>query len=279
MSTVAETMSWNVGHTEKRANDKRLLVRIEDLVSGLQDFDTAVRCLTFPAANWDWECQLAERFPDQRFDILGMEQHPDVYEKLVASREDCERRHPNLKLMVTESPMSCLEVLSDSDPGTGYDLVYLDYCGTWSGSKKEELTQLFTRNFLKPHSQLHITFQISRGGELAELRRLAPMNSCVGIRDFRGMVSLNGPRNTVRLQGIPMAIIEHAHRYGITLTQDPEKGTALVYSNSESAKSTPMTVFIFTVTAIETRIENQTPEEFVPKSMYCELLKSFEHES
>jgi hypothetical protein len=149
----------------KREQDHKLNARIMHLV---EDLEGPISFLSLPAASWAYENQLAGIHLERQFKFYGVEENIEVYNRGVAQADHL------TGLYSEESGGSGTEFnmfhhgtttsFLDNHPVDSFDVVYMDYFGTWSQAKKEDMRRI-ARGRLGG-SVLVVTVGLQRGSAL-----------------------------------------------------------------------------------------------------------------
>jgi hypothetical protein len=121
-----------------------------------------------------------------------------------------------------------------------FDMIYLDWMGSWGDDKHSQIVRMFEKNMLAKDSMFQFTVSMNRGHpkrweDLAELE-----HASFGIMDLRG-----GGENIAewRTQGVP-ALVE---LIGRDFGRKMKLISGQVYPNYTRTRSTPMGSFLFKV--------------------------------
>ena len=170
-----------------------------------------IRVLSFPGPMWGWEQGLLGAFPAAKFKIVGLERDSRIHEKLVKAAVGL----PG-KLRMTDAACSFSQFAEQhTKRNVGYDIIYLDWMGTWSREKKADLETLFARNLLRPDGVLILTVSLRRGNPetLEELNDLA-YDLPVSFYDARGR---DRYVNNIKVRGIPHWVEAAAADRGVAM--------------------------------------------------------------
>lgn len=118
-----------------------------------------VRYLCLPAREWLYEKQMVTQYPQIEFQITGIERNHKVYEDAYLNMT--KMKYPNATFDLQESSVSTF--LANSFSGIHYDIVNLDWMGTLSKEKEQDLAFVFARNYSKKYL-LKMTMGIIRTG-------------------------------------------------------------------------------------------------------------------
>ena len=119
-----------------------------------------LRVLSFPGAKWLWEQALEESFRKLKFRFTGLERDERVWRKASKMADVLPSRfnlRPRAESFVDYSK-------SISTKRTRFDLIYLDWMGTWSAEKKSDIDALLSRGcMLEVGGILMLTVSLRRG--------------------------------------------------------------------------------------------------------------------
>jgi hypothetical protein len=215
---------WSSGTARsKRVADQGLYDVILAAAGGSGAEHLAV--LSLPAAGWVWERGLAlaaaETLPGLELTMVGVERDAAVHKRMWMGRRG--RRGGRASLIAAGEPCSAEDVLSGAVHVRGapdaFDVVYLDWMGTWSLAKEVELLALFDGGRLAPGGLVITTVMLGRGHYGREFRRLLRRRRSATpfiVRDLRESpgIPLAGH---VKVQGMPLALSSLARGRGVTL--------------------------------------------------------------
>lgn len=154
--------------TEKRRND--FLLRELCGPALLQYQAPAV--LSFPAAGWLWERAVIDMFDGLQnppgIEFIGLETNQTVFADSCQTATKLRAQHPEHQFNV-----SCKDACDFiKDTNINFDVIYLDWMGTWAKSKRETLATIAKRELLNPGGMLIFTLALTRrrisNAELAE---------------------------------------------------------------------------------------------------------------
>lgn len=250
--------------TEKRDNDMYLNKYIKPLMHRRSQEGKPVNCLSFPAAKWIWETNLARSFSANSISFYGVERSPLVNKaasrtakSLMASRN---KKNYTMTLMPPEIDFAkaiCRKTGVDSvDSINGFDIIYADYMGTWSENCILDIQSMLSgsRSILKSFGILVITLMLSRGEKRLRSKTLALADSMdpsdrVGIDDDHLYDRLLSDTYSMDVHplavGISETIVRTARSLGSVLIPHP---VHIYYSPgaSPSVMSQPEASFCFT---------------------------------
>lgn len=198
-----------------------------------------VNCLTLPASDWIFETSLSRRLPAVKFFFQGVERTPLIHREAWSAALSA--RLANATLCMTEEPSTVRSFLGHSDRQwkMPFSLVYLDWMGTWSLDKMEQIHRLFLRRAFADTSFLVMTLSLHRGrhecfkrmaryvepGAVEAVNRL-PMSD----RTRRALTTITGP---LKIQGVAGFVKQEADYYGYAI----EPLRVHVYDNALSAET------------------------------------------
>jgi hypothetical protein len=180
----------------------------------VMDMGSRVRVLSFPAAGWIWEQNLMDRFRKIKFDITGIERDPVVHKRSVRTSKSIETGRCSMH----PKPCDLRTYLGSAAWKDTFDIIYLDWMGTWSSEKKQDLRQLFSQpTRLNKGGLLIMTMSLNRGytNTIGQLSEFADNPIALTTYDERGRdVHTSG----IRVRGIPQWIMDEASQHGITMS-------------------------------------------------------------
>ena len=158
-----ESIHWPDGKQSKRENDTILC----KLVSKTLKSNSRASVITLPADKWCFETSLSKALPETKFHFTGIEANSIVFGRSLKTMRKLEDTNPtNWYTLVRGKALKLLEQYP-----VPADVIYLDWMGTWSNEKKEEIETIFSRKLLKEKSMLIFTIWACRGNgpEMDEL--------------------------------------------------------------------------------------------------------------
>jgi hypothetical protein len=171
-----------------------------------------ISVLSFPGPDWLWEKGLCDAFNRRSFKFTGIEREPKIWRKL----EQGAAVSPE-KFKMHDKPCSFVEFANTRNArNKPFDLVYLDWMGTWSNDKKQDLEQLLAKKMLAPGGLLAMTLSLRRGNprtneELHDLSHDLPL----AFYDARGRDKYV---SNIKVRGIPHWVQQRANEeYGVEL--------------------------------------------------------------
>lgn len=191
-----------------------------------------VKVLSFPSTSWRWETSLAEVFQNKRFLFTGVERDPAAYRKAAKSQPDG----------TTLIKADVMELFRDPSGRRTYDIIYLDWMGTWSKEKQANINALFSvPGRLNDGGLLLLTLALTRGRHvtLDPLEQMAQDLPFVTY-DARGR---NKHTSSFKVKGIPAWIAQAAEERGVKLR--PLMANVYYSSTGLSTNVTPQVQFLF----------------------------------
>jgi hypothetical protein len=163
-SVEPSSLNWAEAYC-KRNQDSFINSTVMPILMG--DKKKAISVLSLPAAQWSYELQLANVFRDFSFQFYGVEADEQVYKDGVALADDLTSAFNKFKgksqfHMYHEGTT---DSYLDNNPEVSYDMVYMDYFGTWSQDKKKDMRRLARGRV--PGKCLVITVGLLRGRALS----------------------------------------------------------------------------------------------------------------
>ena len=238
MSKADPTMiNWSLS-SQKRGNDA-LLFRQFDSLAELDH----VSMLTLPGAYWLFELGLVGQYPCTGFCCEGIERDEAVHEAMKVSADEV--RSVNAVFVPCSQPCSARQYLRSAEKvGKRYDVIYLDYMGTWSNVKAEDMEIIFKNGMAKRF--LALTMALHRGSQTV-LDVLVDFVS----EDHMDKVRMDNVRcpisegSLIKIMGVPNMVKHIASQQGVSI----ELSYARVY-DSVSYSTTqvrPEMVMLFTI--------------------------------
>lgn len=151
---VAADLNWNKNKDPKRENDSRLYSLIEEFLPAKK----YINILTLPASGWCFESGLASKI-QRPLRFTGIEKDDIVFSKASSTRKRLEAKFPDNVFMLHK--VDSHEFLQTTS--RQFDIVYLDWMGTWSQGKQQELETIFSRKVITHTALLVFTIWEGRG--------------------------------------------------------------------------------------------------------------------
>lgn len=166
---------WNGNNAKRAADDTMYRAMAFDLMALARNPRQRLRVLSFPAQTWAWEQRLEENFPQIPMEFLGLERDAAVFKKTKKFAAGFSKRYA-----LTEKPCDFKSFAETNRRRRPFDVIYLDWMGTWSREKKEDISALFKGDMLAVGGLLIITVSLRRGRpetmeELADLSYDLPL--------------------------------------------------------------------------------------------------------
>ena len=232
-SVTPAQLDWASASAKREVDSLAFRVAASDILS----MRTNVRVASFPAADWTWEHNLMTQFKNHVFHITGIERDPAVY--AVGARNA-----PTLGVCAMHPrPVGLSSFLTTPDLEP-FDIINLDWLGTWSKEKKKDLRRIFERpTLLRDGGLLLLTMALNRGQPETtdELYELAENNLAFMVYDERGR---DAHTSGFRVRGIPQWVINEADEVGVTLR--PLLASVYYSKRADTSGSpAPMVQFMF----------------------------------
>lgn len=152
-----EESKWD--HPDKQ-NNRELISEVSQYCLSEEE---NISILSLPAAYWIFEKTICKYFSDRHLHCKGLESHPKVFDSARRSSLRLNQTRPQHDFqMATLRPATAKEYLH-INPSAQYDLIYLDWMGTWSQGKKDETILIFKNELLSKKALLAFTIDSSRG--------------------------------------------------------------------------------------------------------------------
>ena len=193
---------WEANTSKREADYMAYRAMAFDLMQPRQK-SKRLRVLSFPAETWQWEQGLVDVFPSLQLEFVGLERDLKVFKRTRKVAGALSKR-----FSMPDHPCSFQDYALAQRSRRGFDLVYLDWMGTWSKEKKSDLAAMFSRNLLAVGGVLLMTVSIRRGrpesmDELADLSYDLPL----AFYDARGEDKYT---SNLKVRGIPHWVQNYA---------------------------------------------------------------------
>lgn len=157
-TTINLTGGWEA-REQKALNHRGIRKALAD---SILSSSVPYRVLSFPAAHWLFEQNMASVFADSQFEFVGLECDPKVHPQHIETAKTLSS--DGFFLASFPDPLNMREYAAEFDATkTPYDLVFLDWMGTWSKDKKEQLRTVFDNHMINDNGHLAITLMLWRG--------------------------------------------------------------------------------------------------------------------
>lgn len=201
-------MNWRANTAKRQADLTMYQAMAFHLLQQKGTSEKRRTVLSFPGPTWAWEQGLADAFAGLKFDFTGLERDTKVHAKLAKA---CDYLGANYHM--AKSPVSFDEYAVRCR--RSFDVIYLDWMGTWSREKKSDIERLFECDLLRPGGLLIVTVCLRRGrpesiDELHDLSYDLPL----AFYDARGRDKYV---DSVKVRGIPHWIQNAAHEHRVKL--------------------------------------------------------------
>jgi hypothetical protein len=198
------------------------------------------RILSLPAADWLWERSFTTTFPKNWATFVGVEKSQPVWRKMKATAENQSTVNRNHQFVPCPRATDMAKFLAETPEK--YDMIYLDWMGTWSVAKERQLISIFKRRLLNKGGLLRMTMALDRGKKSIWAPYCEEDSAIMGFQDLRGV---NTPLPEWKVYGIPRMIMNTAEDLGVKL----KLISAIAYTSREHPlkKGTPESSFIFRV--------------------------------
>jgi hypothetical protein len=169
--------------------------------------------LSLPASQWYWEREFTATFPNAPVKFTGVERNAKVLKAMKKSAESLSTLNKKHKFVPVDKPTDVQEFLNNTEES--FDIIYLDWMGTWSHDKYKQIKTIINRDLLKKHGFLRLTMSLNRGHPKV-WRTLCSQydESLIGVRDMRGGGS---ELPAWKVYGVPGLIMKEAFENGVRL--------------------------------------------------------------
>jgi len=155
-------LNWSPDRTkDKRCNDEELHKLIISTFQRKRKKELDIFC--FPGDTWEFEKMLLSK-TDQTNLVMkfeGIEQNKEVFNNAFNAALQLKQDTKNHSYNIVED--NAFDYLKTTDKK--FDIIYLDWLGTWETEKKHELTCIFLRQLFKSHTPglLILTLCLNQG--------------------------------------------------------------------------------------------------------------------
>ncbi len=202
------------------------------------------RILTLPAGNWLWEKMFTDVFPHRKLVFTGIEQNDKVFAEMKKMGGRLSALSADHTFEAFQKPISFAEYMKfwKTFDGGKFDMIYLDWMGTWGKDKYAQIEQIFEQDMLTKDSLLRFTIGLNRGHPKAWADLNDVADDSFHIVDIRGG---GGPLPKWKMHGIPALIETVGADYG----RKVKMVTAHVYSSYHDGNraAVPEVSFLFRV--------------------------------
>lgn len=194
--------------------------------------------LSLPASDWIWERQYVDNFPDAKVQFLGLEQNEEVWDRMGWAATKLNQLNDRHEFITTDAPCSFMDFARHTD--RKFDVIYLDWMGTWSKDKLKQINIMFDKDMLKNDSIFRLTLGLNRGHPKS-WEDLGDVEGDFHIVDIRGG---GGELPSWKTHGVPALVEAVGHDFG----RPTKLIAAHVYSSFHTRKAAvPEIVFTFRV--------------------------------
>lgn len=199
-------VDWELNTSKREADTVAFRAMAYDLLKARRP----ARVLSLPGATWCWELSLSEAFPSLKFNFTGIERDARIHrkaKKMADAMPARYRMHP--------VPADFAEFAAGLDGRhRPFDVVFLDWMGTWSREKKADLELLMSKGVLAVGGVLLLTVSLRRGRP-ETMEELHESSLPFAFWDERGR---DRYVNNLKVRGIPAWVTEQAEeRFGIKM--------------------------------------------------------------
>lgn len=196
-------ISWDTNVSKREADMTMYRAMAFDLLQTQANGKKRLKILSFPAQTWRWEIGLQETFPKLPMEFVGIERDAAVHFDMCKFATVLPGNFSTASV-----PMSFIEYAILQYRTRPFNVVYLDWMGTWSAEKKKDIEMLFKNRMLALGGLLIVTVSLRRGqpettDELADMSYDLPL----AFYDARGRDKYV---SNIKVCGIPRWIQNYA---------------------------------------------------------------------
>lgn len=135
------------------------------------------RVLTNPAASCSWEVAFTRTFAAHPVTFVGVERDPEVHALMCQRMQELNDPRRKHYFRSTEKPIEARDYLRSCDTTEPFDMIYMDWMGTWSAEKFDQIQTILDRGVLSSGGLLRFTIALNRGREARWANRMAGYDS------------------------------------------------------------------------------------------------------
>ena len=206
------SVRWDQNSTKRDSDLTVFRAMAFDILHQTKSRKGPLRVLSFPGDRWLWEQNLDSTFDEHKFKFTGLERNTVVHRR---SAKLCGGLPARYRLMPKTSLIEYLQ--SPEGRKSEFDIVYLDWMGTWSRDKKKDLAALLEgKCSVAVGGLLLLTLSLRRGypetiSELEDLSYDLPLT----FYDARGN---DRYVSNLKVRGIPHWVqLEAEKSYGVKM--------------------------------------------------------------
>jgi hypothetical protein len=168
------------------------------------------RILTLPGAEWLWEREFLQYYPDYPIEFLGLESNSRIAKRMRDAVAFSPAPRPH-KFNPHPQNLSFEDYAESFKPKDGaFDMIYLDWRGAWGEDKLNQLRLLFLRGMLKAGGYFRFTVCLTPG-KLSRAEHFDDEQQSFHFGDILG----GGDRNSKwQAHGVPAIAIAVARKEG-----------------------------------------------------------------
>jgi hypothetical protein len=197
------------------------------------------RVLSLPGASWCWERALDAAYKEERFEFVGVERDARIAEEAKVALNDLPRGY---NVPIQAEFRDYARDYARKSRRKRFDIIYLDWMGTWSKEKKADLNALLESDMLAPGGVLLLTLGLRRGRDesMEEIKQLAATGGIPLLyHDSRGR---NYYFDNAKMLGIPIWVVNRAKSFSVDL--HPKLGS-VYYSRTGRGQTQPQAHMMF----------------------------------
>ena len=174
---------------------------------------TSCQILCLPASLWFWEREFTTAFPDVPVAFTGIERNATVLRNMKKNAVGLNVLSKSQKFLPVSKPVELHEFLKTTDQI--FDIMYLDWMGTWSTEKFNQIRTVMSRELIRKGGLLRLTMSLTRGKPKLWKPLCSEFDAdLIGFQDVR---CGGGELPDWKVYGIPELIVREAATYGIKL--------------------------------------------------------------
>jgi hypothetical protein len=205
------TIAWGTNISQREADTAMFYGMSFDLSRQYRKTGKRLRILSFPDETWSWELSLENLFSHIPMEFLGLARNAAIHKKTKKFASVLPRRFE-----MTDKPVGFQTFAASNRKRRSFDVIYLDWLGTWNEEKTDDLCALFHSGLLDVGGLLILTVSLFRGHLVSE-KELQDPSLDLPMVFYEARRSSKGASH-LKVKGIPQWIQDTADdRFGVKM--------------------------------------------------------------
>ena len=172
--------------------------------------------LSLPAGSWFWERDFTAAFPNAKINFVGVERNSTVLKTMRRNADSLNKLNRRHKFIPVDHPVDLADFLKDTDEV--FDMIYLDWMGTWATDKFNQIKTILDREILRKGGLLRLTMALNRGKPSVWKTLCSEYDpTLIGVQDMRAGGNDFSDLPQWKVYGVPGLIIREAAERGVKL--------------------------------------------------------------